>query len=183
MYLSAITIVVDPATGTAISLIISAMVAGIVTLLRFWIREVRGKVDTNIKAVEAVKSNVKEVEAKTDDAARLAALAADKTVEAHGKLDAIKSTTEQAAKDVDGNLHAVRDELGKSLELNRTQSESIQSLKDTIATLTEIISRQRTQSRSTDVPPRTDSIETVARVIDAALHATPAPESRPETKP
>lgn len=134
---SAITLVIGEGTGAAISGILVTLATIFMMVVRFWIHEVRGKVT--------------DVAATTDDTAKLAAIAAGQTIKAHEKLDSIKETSEKAAQDVDGNLTAVREELKKSMALNEAQAASILSLRDTIATLTDIVKQQRTQSRSTDV--------------------------------
>lgn len=142
----AITLVIGEGTGAAISGILMTLAAIFMGIIRFWIHEVRGKVNTNTAVVL-------DMSAKQDDVAALAAVAAKKTVEAHTKLDSIKETAEKAAFDVDGNLTAVREELKKSMALNEAQATSILSLRDTIATLTDIVKQQRTQVRSTDLKP------------------------------
>lgn len=99
---------------------------------------------------------------KTEDAAQKAATAAIKTEEAHVKLDSIKQTTEAAAKDVNGNLHEVRDELRKSMELNKALQATVQASHETIQSLAEIVKQQRTQVRASDLksptPPGIDEL-------------------------
>lgn len=133
------TLVIGEGTGAVISGLIMTLVTAAMMFIRFWIHEVRGKVNTNTAVVL-------DMSAKQDGAAMLVGAA-------HQKLDSIKATAERAAEDVDGNLTAVREELKKSMALNEAQATSILSLRDTIATLTDIVKQQRTQVRATDSKP------------------------------
>jgi septal ring factor EnvC (AmiA/AmiB activator) len=86
----------------------------------------------------------KEILSKADDAASKVEIVANKATVTDAKLDSIKSTTEESAKNVNGNLAKVQDDLKRSMELNEKLHKTIESLLEA--------NRQRS-GRVTDTPP------------------------------
>jgi len=148
---------VDPMTfAGAVVMILGGFGAMVVQIIQAWFNAKRN--------AEAHKDRM-DLMVKADDAASAAKVAASSTQEAHSKLDMIKRTSEEAAKNVNGNLSAVREELSKALAAN-------ESLRETIATLTEIVKTQRAQSRATDPkpgmppPPSVPTVPVEVRVVN-----------------
>ncbi len=73
---------------------------------------------------------------KVDIVAEKAKVIAERAENTEQKLDSIKATTEQSARDVDGNLLSVRKELAAAAQHN-------EALQATITTLTDIIKVQQ----------------------------------------
>lgn len=114
-----------------------------------------GKERVTAKAERAlILDRTKEAETKARDAATATAEVIKQTEAAHVKLDSIKSTAEKAEENVNGNLSEVRKELARSMDLNQTLLNTIQSLMETVKT-------QRAQSRSTDRQPEPVKVDVV----------------------
>jgi hypothetical protein len=142
--LSLFAVNVDPMTFAAAAvMIISGIGAVIVSVINAFFAA-RDRSDAKVER-QLILQRSETAATNSEDVAKRA-------VELHSKVESIKQTTEKAAKDVDGNLTAVREELHKALELN-------QALNQTVATLTEIVKTQRSQSRSTDAKRSDDVVE------------------------
>lgn len=135
---------VDPMTIAGATVMIVGGIAGAtVSIINAWFAA-KSRHEQAVRG-EAIISKIDGVASNALVAKQQAEAAAKKTDDAHQKLDQIRLTTETAAKDVNGNLKTVQDELVKAMENNR-------SLQDTILTLTDIVKQQRTAVRATDKP-------------------------------
>lgn len=83
-----------------------------------------------------------EAAAKADLAAHGAVVIAQKVDATDTKLESIKNTTESSAKNVDGNLAAVREDLARQMAHSQALQQTVDSLIELIRTL------QQTQQRT-----------------------------------
>lgn len=160
------TLTLDPSLiAGAIVLVIAAVGSGIVQVIAAWgAAKERILSATQRQLVLAQTTSLKEQTNAQDQ-----------------KLESIRTITEGAAKNVNGNLTAVREDLA------RQQAHS-KSLQETIDSLVEIIKAQRIRMRSTDIAPTIIQVPVpvppaapVSAAPSATTNGTTEPASQPAT--